>query len=179
MRKILLIIFLFTTFTSNSQISDTIYSVAYVSFAPCITSEIGPVQNKFSPTLEIGKQFDGILTLGLSIGKTNCSNKAIDDIYLEFRPNLNIFQLGRFSNTITPGVGYVFGPNTALMLECTAGIEYTCNEKTHINVFFGNYYYSSFSTDVNVTQHYSPTFFGFSIVRFLKSTSLKSLVKLK
>ena len=135
------------------------------------------MKTKLSPTIEFGKQFQDVFTLGLAIGKTNCSsNKFTDDLYLEFRPNLNVFQIGRFTNTISPGIGYVSGPIKSIMLEWTSGVEYALNDKVHINVFFGNYYYSSFSSDINAPSHFSPYFWGFSVVKFFKPTKLKSLI---
>jgi len=152
----------------------------YISISPCLTNEVGSFRTKISPTIEVGRQFQDIFTLGLAIGKTNCSSdKFLDDVYLEMRPNLNVFQVGKFTNTISPGIGYVFGPVPSLMLEWTTGVEYALSDKTHINVFFGNYYYSSFNPDVNTTSHYSPVFWGFSFVRFLKPTTLKSLIRIK
>jgi hypothetical protein len=177
---ILLILAIVAMLFSKAMIGQVDSSQTYISFAPCVTNEIGPFTTKFSPTFEIGKQFDGVLTTGLAIGKTNMSSpKIMDDIYLEFRPNLNVFQVGKFTNTITPGVGYVFGPNTSLILEWSSGIEYAWSDLIHINVFFGNYYYSGFSTDTNAYQHYSPTFFGFSIVKFFEPVKMKGLLKLK
>lgn len=179
MKKLLLILLVLTSQMIHAQkITDT--AETYISFAPCITNELGNFQTKFSPTIEIGKQFDGVFTTGFAIGKTNCSSPySWDDIYFEFRPNLNVFQMGRFTNTLTTGVGYVCEPNESLILELTTGIEYAYSPQWHVNFFFGNYYYSSFSTDINKIQHYSPTFFGFSIVRFFRPTQAKGLFKVR
>ena len=195
MRKILLIILLLTSLISYGQ-NDS--SQTYITFSPCFTNEIGSIKTKFSPTIEIGKQFDDVLTTGFAIGKTNCANHTLDDIYLEFRPNLNVFQVGRFTNTLTTGIGYVFNPNTSLMLEITTGIEFAYSDRLHFNVFFGNYYYSGFTNNPNngsytlatngntgtasptpTTEHYSPTFFGFSVMWFFKPTKIKGLLKVK
>jgi len=157
--------------------SQTDTSQTYIAFEPCFTNEIGPFKTKFSPTIEVGRQFNDVFTTGIALGKTNCVNHTMDDIYLEFRPNLNVFQVGKFTNTLTTGAGYVFGPNTSLMLELTTGIEIMYSSEIHFNVFFGNYYYSGFNT--NGTEHYSPTFFGFSIFKFFKPTKSKGLLKLK
>ena len=166
------------SFTKAQQMSDS--SQTYIAFAPCITNEVGPFKTKFSPTIEVGKQFDGVFTAGLAIGKTNCTNRGYDDIYLEFRPNINVFQLGRFTNTLTTGVGYVCEPNESLLLELTTGIEYDYSSRWHLNVFFGNYYYSGFYNDVTQTPpHKDVTFFGFSIVEFFKPSHTKGLFKVK
>lgn len=174
-KRILVILILCYSTHINAQSSDSIET--YISFAPCITNELGNFKTKFSPTLEIGRQYYDVFTLGLAVGKTNMLGKTFDDAYLEFRPNLNVFQVGRFTNTITPGIGYVFGPNPALLIEWTSGVEYAYTSKIHFNVFFGNYYYSGF--DTNATQHFSPTFFGFSIVKFFKPVKNKGIFNLK
>lgn len=188
MRK-LLILYLLVNFSANAQNLKS-ESVTYISFAPCVTNEIGTIGTKFSPTFEIGRQFHNIFTIGLSVGKTSCVPSRVygttltgnviespSSYYLELRPNLNVYQIGKFTNTITPGIGYVFGPGPALMLETTMGIEYEYTEKLHFNIFFGNYYYSSLSPDPNNNLvHFSPTFWGFSIVKFFRKTKTSALI---
>ena len=177
MNKIIQTLILLLIFTLNTK-SQNLDAPAqnYLSIAPCITNEPGSFGTKLSPTIEFGRQFQDIFTLGLALGKTNFASKNLaDDIYLELRPNLNVFQVGKFTNTISPGIGYVFGPTTSLLLEWTTGVEYALSNKTHINVFFGNYYYSNFSSDPNAPAHFSPVFWGFSVVRFFKPTGLKSI----
>jgi hypothetical protein len=178
MKKLILVLLLLVSYTSKAQNLEAA-AQTYVSFSPCLTNELGSFRTKLSPTIEVGRQFQDVFTLGLALGKTNCANKSLDDIYLEVRPNLNVFQVGKFTNTITPGVGYVFGPIPSLMLEWTSGVEYEFTENIHMNVFFGNYYYSSFNSDVNAPSHFSPCFWGFSVVKFFKPTKLKSLIKVK
>ena len=195
MRKLLIVVILLFTNIINAQNLEAV-PVTYVSFAPCITNEVGTLGTKFSPTIEVGRQFQDIFTLGIAVGKTNCRSSVLSygtdengntvptsispsSYYVELRPNLNVFQVGKFTNTITPGIGYVFGPGQSIMLESTMGIEYEYTEKIHFNIFFGNYYYSSFSTDPNnIYTHYSPTFFGFSAVKFFKKTKNKGLIKI-
>lgn len=192
--SILLFLFLFASSSLKSQ-SDS--SQTYIAFAPCFTNEIGQLRTKYSPTIEIGKQFDNVFTTGLAFGKTNCTSPhSLDDIYIEFRPNLNVFQLGRFTNTITTGIGYVFGrfsstnsnkfgyvyecgTNEALMLELTSGIEFDYSSEWHFNVFYGNYNYSSFSAPNPEPIHKDVTFFGFSIVKFLSPSKTKGMFKIK
>ena len=196
MKKLLFIVFLLFVTITNAQNTDA-KPVTYISFAPCITNEVGPIETKLSPTIEVGRQFQDIFTLGIAVGKTNCKSSVLSygtdengntvatsispsSYYVELRPNLNVFQVGKFTNTITPGIGYVFGPGKSIMLESTMGIEYEYTEKVHFNIFFGNYYYSSLSSDPNnLYTHYSPTFFGFSVVKFFRKTNNKALVKIK
>lgn len=175
MKIVKILILLILSLSVKSQNLDA-PAQNYISIAPCITNEPGTFSTKLSPTIEFGRQFQDIFTLGLALGKTNFTSKNLaDDIYLELRPNLNVFQVGKFTNTISPGIGYVFGPIPSVMLEWTTGIEYALSSKTHINVFFGNYYYASFNSDPNAPTHFSPYFWGFSVVRFFKPTGLKSI----
>ena len=207
MKNLLSIVFLlFTSFIIAQDLDAP--TITYVSFAPCITNEPGNFATKFSPTIEVGRQFNDIFTIGLAVGKTNLNrvisvpnssynfntkigtaNKLGDDLYLEVRPNLNVFQVGKFVNTFTTGIGYVFGPTPSLMLEFTSGVEYSYSDSLHINIFYGNYYYSTFAptptmnvpSDDNVQgapEHFSPTFIGVSFVKFLKPSKAKGLVKL-
>jgi hypothetical protein len=143
----------------------------YVAFVPCLTNAVGSIQTKFSPTIEVGRQWD-VLSLGFDIGKTNCSRVSGKDtsVYFEFRPNLNIFQVGKFTNTFTPGIGFVVGANS-LMLEMTSGIEYAFTEKVHVNMFYGQYFYSG------MTSSSSVSFFGISVVRFFLPYKPSSIIK--
>lgn len=187
MKKLIILLLLVTSSISAQNLNAP--TVTYISFSPCITNEIGSFATKFSPTIEIGRQFQDMFTLGLAIGKTNFSrsilhsqsdsddvaNKIGDDIYLELRPNLNVFQVGKFVNTFTTGIGYVFGPTPSLMLEFTSGVEYSYSDTIHVNIFYGNYYYSSFDPSPDAPYHFSPTFVGFSIVKFFKPVKVKGI----
>lgn len=149
---------------------STIKAQIYVAFVPCMTSTIGNAAAKFSPAMEVGKQWD-VFSLGLDIGKTNSSPVRGKDTttYIEFRPNLNIFQVGRFTNTFTPGIGYVIGAD-AMMLEMTAGLEYACTESLHINMFFGQYSYSGMKSSSSVS------FVGISIVKYFMPYKSRSSI---
>lgn len=143
----------------------------YAAFVPCMTTTVGNFPAKVSPAIEIGKQWN-VFSMGFDIGKTNCSpvkDKKDTTIYLEFRPNLNIFQVGKFTNTFTPGIGYVFG-SKCLMLELTAGLEYSLTEKLHINMFFGQYSYSGLKANSSVS------FVGFSLMMFFKEYKTSSSI---
>ena len=186
MKKLFLLAFLFVISFTNAQ-DLTAKPVTYVSFAPCFTNEVGTIGTKFSPTIEIGRQFQDIFTIGLAVGKTNCKTTytyGTDNIlispssyYVELRPNLNVYQIGKFTNTVTPGIGYVFDPGQSLMIETTVGIEYEYTKKLHFNIFFGNYYYSSLSANqYNNLTHFSPIFWGFSIVKFFRKTNTSALI---
>lgn len=150
--------------------ASTIKAQMYVELAPCMTTTTGNASAKLSPTLEIGKQWD-VLSLGFDIGKTNSSPVRGKDttLYFEFRPNLNIFQVGKFTNTFTPGIGYVPGSKN-LILEMTSGVEYSYTETFHINMFFGQYYYSGLSSSSSVA------FVGISIVKFFSAYKSKSVI---
>ena len=90
--------------------------------------------------------------------------------YLEIRPNLNVFQVGKFTNTLTPGIGCIFNSHENFMTELTSGIEYAYNPWFHLNIYFGTYYYSGVYSASNVT------FFGLSIMYFLKPYTPKGLL---
>jgi len=172
MNKIFTITFIFlSTFLSAQNLDAEPQN--YLSFEPGFTSTYGGLSDKFSPTIEFGRQWQDVFTMGLALGKTTSSNRLLDDVYLEIRPNLNVFQVGKFVNTFTPGIGYVFGPNSNLMLEFTSGIEYSYSDKIHFNVSYGSYTYSGKSAELSRP---STNFVAFSIVRFFKPTKTKGLI---
>lgn len=133
------------------------FSQTYISLNPALTNDIGTIAEKANLSFEIGRQWD-VFSMGLDIGKTSLGNMHGNDTstYLEFRPNLNIFQVGKFTNTFTAGIGYIFNSQQSLMTEVTSGIEYALNDKIHFNIYFGQYYYSGRYAASSIT------FFGLS-----------------
>jgi hypothetical protein len=164
MKIFLSILLTLTVYTSFSQ--------TYVSLAPSLTNTAGTLADKSNIALEIGQQWD-VFSLGLDIGQTTLSpiGKTDTSTYLELRPNLNIFQEGKFTNTFTAGIGYVLGAKNSLLTEVTYGIEYSCTEQVHFNVFFGNYYYSG------KTAATTASFFGISAAYYFKPNKSDALIE--
>jgi hypothetical protein len=151
-------------------ISCRCFSQTYVSLAPSISNNAGSFGEKANFAFELGRQWD-VFSLGIDYGRTNLARVQGKDTsnYLELRPNLNIFQQGRFTNTFTAGIGYIFNAEQTLMTELTSGIEYTYNDQFHINVYLGQYYYSG------RTAASTETFFGVSAVWYFTPGHPKSL----
>jgi len=152
-------------------ISDTCFAQTYISLAPSLTNSPGTLAEKANFAFEIGRQWD-VFSLGIDYGRTTLARIQGKDTanYLELRPNLNIFQEGKFTNTFTAGIGYIFNSTQDLMTELTYGIEYSYNERFHINVYFGQYYYSGRTDASNVT------FFGVSGVLYFSSSKSAPLI---
>jgi len=144
-------------------VSISCYSQPYVSFSPSLFTNAGNLKQRFSPTIEVGKQWDAF-SLGFDVGRLNVTKqKSIDTTYyFEVRPNLNVFQQGLFTNTLTIGVGYIFNASENIMTELTTGIEYTPNKRWSYNIFVGTYYNSGPNSASN------NNFFGLSIMYYLK-----------
>ena len=168
MKIIILLLLSIISFRSFAQQTKPI---DYIELSSYITNDIGNFSSKFNPAIEIGRQWD-VFSLGLAIGKTNTCPSIRKDTswFFEARPNLNIFQVGKFVNTFTPGIGIIPNGNQTLMIEMTSGIEYSLNEKYHINITFGQYYYSGLSANSNVA------FFGISIARYFSPYHPKSII---
>ena len=147
-------------------------SQTYISFAPGLTNTAGTIADKSNIAFEVGKQWE-VFSMGLAFGKTTLSKVTGKDTsnYLEIRPNLNIFQQGKFTNTFTAGIGYIFQAKENLLTELTYGIEYSLTEKLHFNVNFGQYFYSGKESASSVS------FFGISAVLFFKPEKAGSLIK--
>jgi hypothetical protein len=143
------------TFFSNSK------AQYYVSLMPAFYTSAGNTGERLTMDIEVGKQWD-VLSLGLDLGKTNFTKQIGKDTtnYAELRSNLNVFQQGKFTNTITIGCGYVFNASQNIMIETTTGIEYSFSHEYHMNLFFGTYYFSGKNSASN------NSFFGMSLVRF-------------
>lgn len=157
-----------------ASFSCTSFSQTYISLAPSLTNSAGTIGDKSNIALELGQQWD-VFSMGLDLGKTTLSKVTGRDTtnYLELRPNLNIFQEGKFTNTFTAGIGYVFGAEENLLTEVTYGIEYSFTDKLHFNAFFGQYYYSGRLSASNVS------FFGISAAYYFSPVKPGSLIKKK
>jgi len=184
MRKLLLIAVLFL-------LVNTAHAQYYISVMPALTSSPGSIDKKGNLSFEVGKQWD-CFSIGLDAGENNFTINPVKDnsIYFEIRPNLNIFQQGKFTNTITTGIGFV--PNgqstttdpkgniistteSLLLMELTSGIEYAYSETIHINIMVGQFNYSG----KNIASISSQPFFGVSIVRYFKAYKPISIIEHK
>ena len=148
------------------------FAQTYVSLAPAITNDAGTLAGKSNLAFEIGRQWD-VFSLVLDVGKTSLGKVSGRDTtaYLELRPNLNVFQQGKFTNTFTAGIGYIFHSKQDLMTELTSGIEYAYSERWHYNVYFGQYYYSG-RVDASTV-----TFFGISAMFYFSPSKSQPLLK--
>jgi hypothetical protein len=127
-------------------------------FSPSITNIEGNIKNKANVYFEIGRQWKEF-SIGLDLGKTNL-NKLDSNNYIEFKPNLNVFKQGKFSNTLTIGTGYIFKAKLNILYEITTGIEYDYSKKIHFNFYLGQYYFSG------LYQKNDEIFFGTSIMLY-------------
>lgn len=143
----------------------------YISLVPSLTNSAGTLSEKSNVSFEIGRQWD-VFSLGFDIGKTTLGKVSDRDtsVYFELRPNLNIFQQGKFTNTFTPGIGYVLHANENLLTELTSGIEYAYSPLIHFNISFGQYFYSGKESSSNVT------FFGLSVMKYFSPNYAKPLI---
>ena len=148
------------------------HAQGYASLAYSLTATPGTIPEKSNLALEYGKQWD-VFSVGIDLGKTSLGPVVHRDTatYLELRPNLNIFQQGRFTNTLTTGIGYVFNAKENLLMELTSGIEYAYSGKLHFNMFFGQYFYSGRYSASNVN------FLGLSAAYYFKPTLTGSVFK--
>jgi hypothetical protein len=153
-------------------IANAGFSQTYISLAPSLTNSAGTLLEKGNASVEIGRQWD-VFSLGIDVGKTSFGKVRGRDTtaYLELRPNLNVFQQGKFTNTFTAGIGYVFNSKLDLMTELTSGIEYAFNSRVHFNVYFGQYFYSGRVDASDVT------FFGASAMFYFLPSHHHSVFK--
>jgi len=165
MRYIFLIVFF-------SGLGFFSFGQTYISFAPSISNQAGTFADKINLNLEVGRQWD-VFSLGIVVGKNSLAKTAGPDTttFFELRPNLNVFQQGKFTNTFTAGIGYILNAQENLLTELTYGIEYAYTPQVHFNVYFGQYYYSGRYSDSN------STFFGFSCMYYFSPNHAKPLIQ--
>jgi len=143
----------------------------YISLAPSISNQAGTFADKMNLGLEVGRQWD-VFSVGIVIAK-NSLQKAVGrdtTTFFELRPNLNVFQQGKFTNTFTAGIGYILNAQENLLTELTYGIEYAHSPQIHFNVYFGQYYYSGRYSDSN------SSFFGLSCMYYFSPSKSKPLI---
>lgn len=143
----------------------------YISLAPSISNQAGTFADKINLGLEVGRQWD-VFSLGFVVAKNSLQKPVGRDTttFFELRPNLNIFQQGKFTNTFTAGIGYILNAKENLLTELTYGIEYAYSSQVHFNVYFGQYYYSGKYSDSN------SSFFGFSCMYYFSPNTSKPLI---
>ncbi|HEY8733262.1 MAG TPA: hypothetical protein VIL90_01770, partial [Puia sp.] len=79
----------------------------------------------------------------------------------------------KFTNTFTAGIGYVFNARENLITELTSGIEYSWTDRVHLNIVFGQYFYSGLYSASNTT------FFGISVMWYFSPVMSTSLIRNK
>lgn len=151
--------------------NTTSWAQTYISLAPSISNQAGTFADKMNLGVEVGRQWD-VFSAGIVIAKNSLQKAVGQDTttYFELRPNLNVFQQGKFTNTFTAGIGYILNAKENLLTELTYGIEYAYSSQIHFNVYFGQYYYSGRYSDSN------STFFGISCMYYFSPNNSKSLI---
>jgi hypothetical protein len=97
----------------------------------------GGFSRRFSPGFEFGRTY-GIFDIGLATGRITSLSKGSDTShYIEFRPTINIFSAGRFSEGLCLGGGYVFGGKQAFMTEICNSINFNITTKVAIAITQG------------------------------------------
>jgi hypothetical protein len=156
-------------FAQNPVFNDST-AVFYISPMYGFYTNSGTTAMRSSPNIEVGLQWNSI-SVGLDVGKVHLGQKSGRDTttYFEIRPNLNVFQQGKFTNTITFGVGYIPNAHENILLETSAGIQYSPSAKLSFNIFFGTYYFSGVESARN------QNFFGVSGMYYFLPKKKKGL----
>ncbi len=101
----------------------------------------GNFAKRFSPSFEFGRTY-GIFDIGIAAGKLNTISLGSDTTnFMEFRPTINIFSKGRFSEALCLGAGYVFNADQGLMTEICNSINFNISEIWTVSVLQGYYYF--------------------------------------
>lgn len=175
LKILLVLVFLIFTFKTQAQSDTSKKAQTYIQVYYALTNTAGTLGGKSNLSVEVGKQWN-VFSLGVDVGKTTLERITGRDtsFYFEIRPNLNIFQQGKFTNTLTVGVGYIVAAPNNFLTELTSGIEYSATDRLHLNINFGQFYYSGRYTAS------SATFFGVSAsYYFLPYNNRSSIIKPK
>lgn len=107
----------------------------YLSFnANVFVNSKGGLEQRFSPAIEFGRTF-GIFDVGLAAGRLSSLDHGPDTSrFVEFRPTINVFSKGRFSEALCLGAGYVFKANQGFMTEICNSINFNVTEVFALSV---------------------------------------------
>jgi hypothetical protein len=132
----------------------------------------GGFAKRFAPALELGRTY-GIFDIGLATGMFNTLNGDTSR-YLEFRPTINVFSKGRFSESFCLGAGYVFNSKQALVTEICNAINFDISENLAVAVTQGYCFFDG------TNSSRSAQYMGFSVTyNFLKPHSVNKQRKKK
>lgn len=121
----------------------------------------GGAARRFAPALEFGRTY-GIFDIGLATGLFNTRN-ADTSRYLEFRPTINVFSKGRFSESLCLGGGYVLHAKQALMTEICNAINFNISENLAIAVTQGYCFFDG--TNSSRSAQYMGFSFTYNLLR--------------
>ena len=162
MRIKLLILFLLVNYYGFSQ-TDNLKTIQYIEIYQNFINTSGSLNNKLNYSLEYGIQYD-VFSVGINLGRSSIftENREKMLFYYEVKTNLNVFQQGKFTNTVTIGIGDLMSSDINLLTEVSSGMEYSYSDKIHFNINFGQYFYSGNINSFNVT------FLGISSTYYIK-----------
>ncbi|GAC1382825.1 MAG: hypothetical protein NVSMB45_09410 [Ginsengibacter sp.] len=94
--------------------------------------------------------------------------------FVEFRPTINIFSKGRFSEGLCLGIGYKIKSEQKLMTEICNSINFNITNKWSISILQGYYYFDG------VQSNSTSQFFGLNLTHnFLNKNSVNFRRKTK
>jgi hypothetical protein len=124
----------------------------------------GGFSKRFSPSVEFGRTY-GIFDIGLATGVFNM-HRSDTVHYIEFRPTINIFSKGRFSEGLCLGGGYVITAKQGLMTEICNSINFNVTPVVALAVVQGYFFFDG------TNSSRSTQYMGFNITyNFLKPHS--------
>ena len=162
-----------TTIESDTSKENKEPRYFYVSASANIfVNTRGGFAKRFAPAIEFGRTY-GIFDIGLATGVFSALY-ADSSHYLEFRPTINVFSSGRFSEALCLGAGYVFNTKQGLMTEICNSINFNISENIAVAVNQGYCFFDG--TNSSRTAQY----FGFSFTyNLLKPHSVNKQRKKK
>lgn len=134
----------------------------------------GGFAKRFSPSLEFGRTY-GIFDIGLASGMFNSLYSGRDTArFIEFRPTINVFSKGRFSEALCLGGGGVFKAKQGLFTEIGNSINFNISTTLEIAVLQGYYFFDG------TNSSRSTQYMGFSFTyNFLRDHSVNKQRKKK
>lgn len=129
------------------------------------TNTIGTISKRAQPSFEYGRTY-GIFDIGVAVGHLNFLNSD-SSWFIEFRPTINIFSKGRFSEGLCLGFGYKIKSEQKLMTEICNSINFNITNKWSISILQGYYYFDG------VQSNSTSQFFGLNLTHnFLNKNSV-------
>jgi hypothetical protein len=132
-----------------TMLALTGFSQWYISPSVSFYNGAGNFDQKGMATVEVGKTFEDVLSVGVAVGKTDFTSNS--KVYTEARFTVNAITKGKISILGTLGAGYIFDSETNFLTEYGISGSYAVTKGWGVSLFTGKYNFNGGLTSSTAT----------------------------